>query len=593
MANKFNELLQYGDYVPYNTKLPLQEMVAMGEIARKRQEQGDKEADELASIFPNLIPAEGHEGLKQKVQRKYAPKMQSVLQMDPASYEAQREMRALKHTIYQDPDISKLVQSKQAYDKGWLPVMNDPRNQGAIYTTPGVFQDNKIIQNEVPYGQLSYVPKADFEKPILDALRLVEHEITGGESWRLRGVRDEATGQIVPGFLGKDGNVHKIKDQDTFKNAVAGLSNSIYREAPEYATYMKAKVGSSLEDITAHVEDLSKVLYSQQHTYSQDVQQLKEEGAGKDEKYGYNAPVYTSYGQYTPNKQLSSILAPTHPGAQTTQYGLFLGNPHESGPTIGERYQKLDEPSRKTVDNIATTLGYTKKGTTWSTEALQNTRKYLENLDNVEKKVANQIQRPKNKETANDEGEKIFDSMESFLIFDPKTRTLIPGSEIKRKAGKPGNVRLTGVFNPDNFITDIIPTESDEQKKLFLRPREISIYNEGTKEAETYIVGENLADFERASGPQNGGKRERDWLQNRITAAKRMSQPVPIDPVNFPGIFVQYDETKQTFKLFKTGNPVPLQEHKNPLELIERMAYDQALAPELTNKGPEYNPLRF
>lgn len=254
-----------------------------------KQDAALKTLDETTGLLAALNAAPGNEKWAKDVAGKYNTMLGKVAN-DVGKVPIQQtvsDARRIKADFLNNPDVKTILNNKEYYDKILAPYMankeaqlNVPGGTMAQYMEPGPNGGYNFKQNQVSYaGTLSYQPYADFNKRYFDVLEKVKNTV----------VPKDASGNYVPTTIDEHGNLYwvennqrkYIKDSDTFKNAIDGLSNTILNQRDPEARWYKANLEFhgqgdyfNKENISKELLELSKPLWGSDIQGSTDVHQI-------------------------------------------------------------------------------------------------------------------------------------------------------------------------------------------------------------------------------------------------------------------------------------------------------------------------------
>lgn len=269
------------EFQPY----PLDFISRMGQYSQKQHDDNLDKIDKVTAGIAGLLAAPGHEDLVNEVSNEYkAQSLDLINKSEQAGYKnLAQDTRRFQNQFINDPRVKTIVSSKDAYDKNWRPVMNDPKNKSSIYQMPTIMDARgNFKQNKENYGNLNYVPYADFNKAIDDELKKVEHRIAGSSKLPV-------TYDLDGNLLLKQGDkLLKVREMAEFKRAIPAIANSFMdAETPEAraleaSTNANAPGSYNRNFVTNFITNKAIPLYNTQYT-EQDRYTSLDDGKDKDD----------------------------------------------------------------------------------------------------------------------------------------------------------------------------------------------------------------------------------------------------------------------------------------------------------------------
>ncbi len=330
---------QYDKVLPWDPFNYFQVEAGLGRDALARQDKQEEEIDKNSAIFNSLNPAPGHEPYAQRIGAKYKGASEEALNyLDKGEIDkANRILKRSKYEFINDPDVKKIMNSRDAYDKKWSAIMNDSKNQGAIYNMPGVLDDKgKFMPNEQLYDNLDYIAPTAYLGRINEYLKEVpvKKQMVKGTGY----VRTDKQGNR---FFDQPSGYIERRDQNEYNPAIQGLTRTMLNPTDPDYRYFKADFerqfgqGSFNEkNVSDYIGQLSRHHYVNNDMSDTQSQFIREsEAALKKEQQPPALP------QLQLNQNAQNI--PTEEGTHALN---FWGDEKLSVPYLGSSSMRVVEP---------------------------------------------------------------------------------------------------------------------------------------------------------------------------------------------------------------------------------------------------------
>lgn len=268
-GTRFRQVPLFPDYRPMSVEAPVELFHELGQKAQEREDENAKLYSELSALASSVQAAPGHEEYRDSVVQPYMEEIQGLSQMDYGSRDFRRGVYDLAARFGADRDVQNIVTSKKIYDDNWAKVLNDPNMQGSIYTMdPSVMdRSGNILQNRQSYGNLSYVPPADYETPIIKQLQQVEAELAF-QIGQQQGVTVKPVNGIWFWYDDKLKKEGRVRDLDTFQASIDAITDNIMAGQIPYQRYMKGVFYDDRAQVRNAVQNLAiPMMYNQPGYY--------------------------------------------------------------------------------------------------------------------------------------------------------------------------------------------------------------------------------------------------------------------------------------------------------------------------------------
>lgn len=164
--------------------LPTSPFEFLAKLAEGHKQDLDKLDERIGiteGLFAKLVPAKGHEGFAKRVSDKWNQGLNNLIDKygnNPLSREFSRELTSYATSFQNDPEVQKIIESKNFFDKN-AGGFEQERYKGAIINAPGILDVNgDYAQNENLYSWDSFnmQSQADFVKPIQAQINIKRHQ---------------------------------------------------------------------------------------------------------------------------------------------------------------------------------------------------------------------------------------------------------------------------------------------------------------------------------------------------------------------------------------------------------------------------------
>jgi hypothetical protein len=230
-SNRFTRLApqEYiSQYIPTN----FDDIFKAGAYKEKAYDEGEEQAAKLSGLAASLNPAPGHEGLASRVAGGYNESLSNLVDQykDYGDPEFKRQLRRQVYKFAADPEVKKVINSREYYEKNIAPNLPELQAKGAYFTSPYMEKGTKaqFKPNELLYSGFDYAigdPKAEIDKDLNEVATQVKADPTSFGAFIYKDSKNPSNplnGKVVT----REGDrVREWRDEDTFnatKNAILG-----------------------------------------------------------------------------------------------------------------------------------------------------------------------------------------------------------------------------------------------------------------------------------------------------------------------------------------------------------------------------------
>lgn len=304
--NRYDNLPEE-EYIPVSAPIPLQYLDKLGQTAMTQRDDADKLLGDVNALASGLKYAPGHAEYTQRTTAPYLEEMDDLATRisngEVTPVEAKRNLYGLKNRFIGDPNVKKIAQSREYYEKNMAPTMSAPGAQGAIYNNPDIMDaQGNFIPNELEYSQLNATYRNDYSSRINEEFdRVVERILPSyGADAYIDTIEDPGTGQKVPVIVqpSRNGQVTRL-DQTDFVGAMHGLGNTIFQGGGEWE-YLRQFAGGDRANIDQILSDHAQKYFFTQTVAPQagSVGQLSGSDGEEEDELEYHSITNTPYFEF-------------------------------------------------------------------------------------------------------------------------------------------------------------------------------------------------------------------------------------------------------------------------------------------------------